>query len=51
MLRQMLYHVFHGSIHKVEHMEPLIVKTMLQSKLEYETSLPSEYFPVQETYY
>ena len=27
---------------QIEHMEPLIVKTMLQSKLESETSLPSE---------
>ena len=31
---------------QVEHMEPLTVKTMLQSKLESETSLPSEYLPV-----
>ena len=31
---------------QVEHMEPLIVKTMLQSKLESETSLPNEYLPV-----
>ena len=31
---------------QVEHMEPLIVKTMLQSKLEYEISLPNEYLPV-----
>ena len=31
---------------QIEHMEPLIVKTMLQSKLESETSLPSEYLPV-----
>ena len=27
-------------------MEPLIVKTMLQSKLESETSLPNKYLPV-----
>ena len=27
-------------------MEPLIVKTMLQSKLESKTSLPNEYLPV-----
>ena len=31
---------------QIEHMEPLIVKTMLQSKLESETSLPSEYLPL-----
>ena len=31
---------------QVEHMEPLIVKTMLQSKLESETSLPDKYLPV-----
>ena len=31
---------------QVEHMEPLIVKTMLQSKLESETSIPNEYLPV-----
>ena len=31
---------------QVEHMEPLIVKTLLQSKLESETSLPNEYLPV-----
>ena len=31
---------------QVEHMEPLIVKTMLQSKLESETSLPNKYLPV-----
>ena len=31
---------------QIEHMEALIVKTMLQSKLEYETSIPSEYLPV-----
>ena len=31
---------------QIEHMEPLIVKMMLQSKLESETSLPSEYLPV-----
>ena len=31
---------------QVDHMEPLIVKTMLQSKLESETSLPNEYPPV-----
>ena len=31
---------------QVEHMEPLIVKTILQSKLESKTSLPSEYLPV-----
>ena len=31
---------------QIEHMEPLIVKTMLQSKLESETSLPSEYLRV-----
>ena len=31
---------------QVEHMEPLIVKTMLQSKLESETSFPNEYLPV-----
>ena len=30
----------------MEHMEPLIVKTMLQSKLESETSLQSEHLPV-----
>ena len=29
-----------------DHMEPLIVKTMLQSKLESETSFPNEYLPV-----
>ena len=32
---------------QVDHMEPLIVKTMLQSKLESETSLPKEYHPVK----
>ena len=32
---------------QVDHMEPLIVKTMLQSKLESETSLPNEYPPVK----
>ena len=31
---------------QVDHMEPLIVKTMLQSKVESETSLPNEYLPV-----
>ena len=31
---------------QVEHMEPVIVKTMLQSKLESEISLPKEYLPV-----
>ena len=31
---------------QIEHVEPLIVKTMLQSKLESETSFPSEYLPV-----
>ena len=31
---------------QIEHMEPLIVKTMLLSKLELETSFPSEYPPV-----
>ena len=31
---------------QIEHMEPLIVKTMLQSKLESETSFPNEYLPV-----
>ena len=47
MLKQMLCHIFHGRAHKqIEHMEPLIVKTMLQSKLESETSLPSEYLLV-----
>ena len=30
----------------VEHMEPLIVKTMLQSKLGSQTSLSSKYLPV-----
>ena len=32
---------------QVEHIEPLIVKTMLQSKLESEISFPEEHFPVQ----
>ena len=32
---------------QVDHMEPLIVKTMLQSKLESETSLPNECSPVK----
>ena len=31
---------------QVEHMEPLTVKTMLQSNLESETSLPHKYLPV-----
>ena len=31
---------------QAEHMEPLIVKTMLQSKLESETSFPGEHLPV-----
>ena len=31
---------------QVEHMEPLIVKTMLQSKLESEIRFPEEYLPV-----
>ena len=31
----------------IEHMEPLIVKTMLQSKLESEISFPEEHFPVK----
>ena len=31
---------------QVDHMEPLIAKTMLQSKLESETSFPIEYLPV-----
>ena len=31
---------------QVQHMEPLIVKTMLQSKLESEISFPKEYLPV-----
>ena len=30
---------------QVEHMEPLIVKTMLQSKLESEISFPEQHFP------
>ena len=30
---------------QVEHMEPLIVKTLLQSKLESEISFPEEHFP------
>ena len=30
---------------QVEHMQPLIVKTMLQSKLESEISFPEEHFP------
>ena len=30
---------------QVEHMEPLVVKTMLQSKLESEISFPEEHFP------
>ena len=30
---------------QVEHMEPLIVKTMLQSKLDSEISFPEEHFP------
>ena len=32
---------------QVEHMEPLIVKTMLQSKLESEIHFPEEHFPVK----
>ena len=32
---------------QVEHMEPLIVKTMLESKLESEISFPEEHFPVK----
>ena len=32
---------------QVEHIEPLIVKTMLQSKLESEISFPEEHFPVK----
>ena len=32
---------------EVEHMEPLIVKTMLQLKLESERSFPEEHFPVK----
>ena len=31
---------------QVDHMEPLIVKTMLQSKLESETKPPNEHPPV-----
>ena len=31
---------------QVEHMEPLVVKTMLQSKLESEISFPEEHLPV-----
>ena len=31
---------------QVEHVEPLIVKTMLQSKLESKISFPEEYLPV-----
>ena len=31
---------------QVDHMEPLIVKTMLQSKLESEISFPEEHLPV-----
>ena len=30
---------------QVEHIEPLIVKTMLQSKMESETSFPEEHLP------
>ena len=30
---------------QIEHIEPLIVKTMLQSKMESEISLPEEHFP------
>ena len=32
---------------QVENMEPLIIKTMLQSKLESETSFPEEHFPAK----
>ena len=32
---------------QIEHMEPLIVKTMLQSKLKSEISFPEEHFPVK----
>ena len=32
---------------QVEHMEPLIVKTLLQSKLESEISFPEEHLPVK----
>ena len=32
---------------QVDHMEPLIVKTILQSKLDSETSLPNEYLAVE----
>ena len=31
---------------QVDHVEPLIIKTMLQSKLESEISFPEEYLPV-----
>ena len=42
----MLCHIFPWENTQVDHMEPLIVKTMLQSKLESETSFPNEYPPV-----
>ena len=35
---------------QVEHIEPLIVKTMLQSKMESEINFPEEHFP-EKNYY
>ena len=32
-------------IAQIEHLEPLIVKTMLQSKMESEINFPEEHFP------
>ena len=45
MWKQMLYHTSLVKSAQVEHMEPLIVKTMLQPKPESEISFPEEHFP------
>ena len=41
----MLYHSIPWESAQVENVEPLIVKTMLQSKLKSDVSFPEKYFP------
>ena len=41
----MLYCCIPWESTQIEHIEPLIVKTMLQSKMESEISFPEEHFP------
>ena len=46
MLKQMLLSHIQWENTQLDNSEPLIVKTMLQSKLEFETSFSNEYLPV-----